>query len=199
MLLYLYSLLCFMVPGTAWLFINRKELSKCDNRIRHIIWSYIFMLYCYTAVQDAAGIGTLWDLIYYGGLNKSINLIPFKADSDRIYMLNILNILMFMPLGFLLPLIWKKYRKIIKVVFVGFFMSLSIEVCQLFCNRATDIDDIIMNTLGTIVGYICWIMFKRIFAGAGEKAIEVSKAEAMIYLFGGIIGIVLLYNCRIFC
>lgn len=198
MILYIYSLICFLLPGSFWMFGNRKKIKNLDNRIRHIAWSYVFMLYGYTAVQDAAGIGTLWDLIDNCGLQGSVNLIPFSSMSDRMYMLNVLNVFMFMPLGFLLPLIWKRYRRGIKVVFIGFFMSLTIEICQLFCNRATDVDDLIMNTLGAFVGYICWIGFSRIFKNAGSKSVEIKRGEAVFYLFGGILGLFLLYNWRFF-
>ena len=77
-------------------------------------------------------------------------------------------------------------------------MSLSIELSQLFCLRVTDIDDLTMNTLGTAVGFGCWIAFRCLFPKAGSKAIKVSSAEPLVYLFGGILGIILLYNWRIF-
>lgn len=78
-------------------------------------------------------------------------------------------------------------------------MSLSIELSQLFCLRVTDIDDLTMNTLGTAVGFGCWIAFQAAwFPKAGSKAVKVSSAEPLVYLFGGILGIILLYNWRIF-
>ena len=43
-----------------------------------------------------------------------------------------------------------------KVVMIGFFTSLSIEVTQLFGGRYTEIDDLIINTLGTLVGFIIY-------------------------------------------
>ena len=108
------------------------------------------MFYGYLAVQEAAGIGSIWDLITYGKLDNSINLIPFSSEGAMTY---ILNIIMFMPLGFLLPLIWENFRNAKKVVLMGFLMSLTIEICQLFNIRTTDIDDLMMNTLGALVGY----------------------------------------------
>lgn len=189
--LYIYSLVCFLLPGSLWLVFHRKKIADNNYRIRHIIWSYTYMFYCYMAVHDAAGIGTIWDIIRYGKLDDTINFIPFSSEGAMTYLL---NILMFMPLGFLLPLIWRDFRSLKKVVFVGFIMSLSIELCQLFCLRATDVDDLIMNTIGSLLGYGCWKLLKCIFKNAGNKCIEVSKAEPMVYLFGGILGIVFLYN-----
>ena len=117
----------------------------------------------------------------------------------RAVFLNIFgNVLAFMPFGFLLPLIWKNFRNAKKVVLMGFLMSLAIEICQLFNIRTTDIDDLLMNTLGTLVGYCCWKVFSLIFRNAGTKCVEIKKSEPVIYMFGGILGLFLLYNWRVF-
>ena len=117
----------------------------------------------------------------------------------RAVFLNIFgNVLAFMPFGFLLPLIWKNFRNAKKVVLMGFLMSLAIEICQLFNLRATDIDDLMMNTLGALVGYCCWKVFSLIFRNAGTKCMEIKKSEPVIYMFGGILGLFLLYNWRVF-
>ena len=139
-----YSFICFILPGSVWLFLNRQKIAHKRYRQRHIIWIYIYMLYCYLAVKKVAGIGTIWDLISHGKLDSTINLIPFSSEGFATY---ILNIIMFMPLGFLLPLIWRRYREMGRTVLTGFCMSLSIELSQLFCLRVTDIDDLTMNTL----------------------------------------------------
>lgn len=190
-----YSFICFILPGSVWLFLNRQKIAHKRYRQRHIIWIYIYMLYCYLTVKKVAGIGTIWDLISHGKLDSTINLIPFSSEGFATY---ILNIIMFMPLGFLLPLIWRRYREMGRTVLTGFCMSLSIELSQLFCLRVTDIDDLTMNTLGTAIGFGCWIAFRCLFPKAGRKAIKVSSAEPLVYLFGGILGIILLYNWRIF-
>ena len=157
---YIYSLVCFLLPGTVWLIWNKGMIADKAYKVRHIIWIYIYLFYGYLAVQEAAGIGTIWDLIAYGKLDNSINLIPISSEGAMTY---ILNIIMFMPFGFLLPLIWKNFRNAKKVVLMGFLMSLAIEICQLFNIRTTDIDDLLMNTLGTLVGYCCWKVFSLIF------------------------------------
>lgn len=192
---YIYSLVCFLLPGTVWLIWNKGMIADKAYKTQHIIWIYIYMFYGYLAVQEAAGIGTIWDLITYGKLDNSINLIPFSSEGAMTY---ILNIIMFMPLGFLLPLIWKNFRNAKKVVLMGFLMSLAIEICQLFNIRTTDIDDLMMNTLGTLVGYCCWKVFSLIFRNAGTKCVEMKKSEPVIYMFGGILGLFLLYNWRVF-
>lgn len=189
-----YALCCFFLPGAVWMVARRKHLGGGRQGALHIVWSLIFMLYGFMAVHLTAGIGTIWDLLAYGRLDSSINLIPLAAMDWWGYTL---NAFMFMPLGFLLPLIWKSFRQAKKTVVFGFFMSLTIEICQLFCFRATDVDDLIMNTLGAFLGYLCWKLLKLVFPKAGEKAMDLGKAEPWVYLFGGVLGIVLLYHWRL--
>ena len=62
------------------------------------------------------------------------------------------NIFIFIPVGLLISLIWNIKDK--NVVLTGFLISLSIELTQLFLKRTTDIDDLILNTLGVIIGLL---------------------------------------------
>ena len=96
---------------------------------------------------------------------SAINFIPFKTilyyllgnESFISARNNILgNIFAFSPLGFLLPVLLDKCKKEKKVFFVGLAVSLSIEVIQVvFRLGSGDIDDLILNVFGTIIGF--WI------------------------------------------
>ncbi len=80
-----------------------------------------------------------------------------------------LNIILFMPLGFLLPALWKGYRSFKATVLSGFALSLLIEILQIFTFRLTDVDDLITNTIGTVAGYYLWKMAaKRIVKQPSE-------------------------------
>ena len=63
-------------------------------------------------------------------------------------------------MGFLLPAYFERYRRWNRTIAAGFLTSLTVEAIQLFTFRATDVDDLIMNTLGTLVGFL---MAKLIF------------------------------------
>jgi glycopeptide antibiotics resistance protein len=97
-----------------------------------------------------------------------VNLIPFvnlfDYDSSRDLLLNIIgNFAMFIPTGIVTPLIYKSRNTLAKVVGVGFLMSLTIEVIQLpFAVRASDVDDLILNTAGCLVGYGIYALGKWI-------------------------------------
>ena len=79
-------------------------------------------------------------------------------------MLNLIgNTAMFLPLGIVWPAVFKKLDSHWKVITAGFGVSLTIEVLQLpFFDRATDIDDLILNTLGFLMGYGIYLLVKAI-------------------------------------
>ena len=197
MLSTIYALLCIIVPCSLYqLIICKRQNKKQENKAIHFVWVYIFLLYIYLTFS-VAGIGSIWDIGHYDTIIRleEINLLPFQSEGIMTY---VLNIIMFLPLGFLIPLIWKRYRNPLKIFMIGFGFSLSIELCQLFNRRNTDIDDLMMNTLGALVGYCCWKVFSLIFRNAGTKCMEIKKSEPVIYMFGGILGLFLLYNWRVF-
>lgn len=76
------------------------------------------------------------------------------------------NVLAFSPFGFLLPIISKKTRGIINVTLLCFELSLFIECVQL-ANRigAFDVDDLFMNTLGGLLGYVCYMIVRKLKKG----------------------------------
>ena len=91
--------------------------------------------------------------IQYIRWDPTLNLIPFQDFSTSNITGMILNAIMFAPLGFLLPLIFERYRRWGRTLAAGFLTSLTVELVQLFTFWATDVDDLIMNTLGTFVGF----------------------------------------------
>ena len=70
-----------------------------------------------------------------------------------------------MPLGFLAPILWDKYKKFKNTILLGFSISASIELLieSLFSGvgRITDIDDVICNVLGSIFGYCIYNIFLK--------------------------------------
>lgn len=99
------------------------------------------------------------------GYNCNLNLIPYidvvrhRGDYLRqIY----LNILLFVPFGFLYPIIRKE--SLLKTVIYGFLLSLSIETLQYFFSvRIADITDLINNTAGVLAGAVVYYSLIQIF------------------------------------
>ena len=83
----------------------------------------------------------------------SHNFIPLRGmltDITNSY----LNVLLFIPLGIFVPCLWPEYRSMMKTVGLGLMTSLGIEILQIFTFRATDINDVITNVAGTMIGYL---------------------------------------------
>ena len=119
----------------------------------------LFALYL-LAVCSVVGIPS----IKYIHLDSSLNLLPLLdiVDNPPGYIKNtILNIILFVPLGIFLPAVWPQYRSLRQIAAAGFGFSLSIELLQLFSWRLTDVDDLLTNTLGAVLGFylFSWLYF----------------------------------------
>ena len=108
---------------------------------------------------------TLFTYNYYV-YGKSFNLVFFDSiklmiDSGDPWLIikNVLgNVVLFFPLGFLLPVVYKPMRNFRICFVISFGTSLLIEICQYeFAERIFDVDDILLNTVGSIIG---WLIFK---------------------------------------
>ena len=118
-------------------------------------WYLIFTLYL-SGVYYVTGLPTVQFAVW----NVRCNLVPFAgmvADLKN----SLLNILLFLPLGFLLPLLWSPFRKLPKTIVFGLAMTCTIEFLQLFTFRATDVNDILTNTLGSFLGYCGFLIFLK--------------------------------------
>lgn len=105
-------------------------------------------------------------------LPPQYNLIPIKKlfIHYKGWQMNIIgNITMFIPVGIIWPVCFKKLDTPAKTILAGAGYSLCIELCQLlFYERLTDIDDLILNTIGVTIGaaiYFCIVKwnFGKIF------------------------------------
>ena len=125
---------------------------------------FIFLLYVLVLIKTI-----LFKFVTLGNLggafftaSRNCNFIPFKSIADLFKnasagqaLRNILgNILLFMPIGWLIPVATEYERE---APFFGLCISIFFEVAQLaFAMGRTDVDDIILNTLGALAGYIVY-------------------------------------------
>jgi glycopeptide antibiotics resistance protein len=90
-------------------------------------------------------------------------IIPYLEGKPSVYvaMENLLgNIFAFSPLGFLLPLLFKKCSKIKNTFLISTGISLFIEVIQvIFYLGSCDLDDLILNVLGSLIGFGIYRLF----------------------------------------
>lgn len=99
------------------------------------------------------------------------NFIPLKDIIDNIVSIRsfrgveqfVLNMIMFVPIGVLFPIVFNKKGWNLKSIFLASFsITFMMELIQFVIGRAVDIDDIIANTLGGLVGYLLYaVVVKR--------------------------------------
>lgn len=108
-----------------------------------------------------SGLQGYW-MPYFGGrtlpLVRRVNLIPF-SQGDSLF--NIIgNVVMFVPFGFLAALVWRGWTGR-RALCTGFGITVCIECWQMLVGRFFDIDDIILNTLGVLCGFLLWKGLRR--------------------------------------
>lgn len=97
-----------------------------------------------------------------------INPVPFVYLFDypelRSILLNVIgNTAMFIPIGVIWPIVYKQLDTHRKVIAAGIGFSLCVEILQLpFFDRVTDIDDLILNSLGFVTGYGLYLLVRKV-------------------------------------
>lgn len=116
---------------------------------------------------------------FYKELDGKINLIPvnkivdmfFAAYSKNALGYAIENILtkmvLFLPIGFIIPLLWR-FKTELWTVFCGFLISFILQILRLTFIKECNVDDIILNTLGTLLGYCIYLALKMTMKGPLE-------------------------------
>lgn len=103
-----------------------------------------------------------------------LNLKPliylFNYPTMKETLLNLIgNTAMFIPLGIVWPAVFRKLDTHGKVIVAGVGVSLTIEILQLpFFDRATDIDDLILNCLGYTMGYGIYLLVNRMIGAVKQ-------------------------------
>lgn len=140
----------FLFP--IFLYLHRTKFRSVHTTAA----AFTFSLYL-SAVYAMAGLPT----VGYVRFHPSFNLVPFRyLFTDRS---SLLNVFLFIPLGFFLPVLRSKFRTFFPTLLFGFGMSVFIELCQIFTLRATDVNDLMTNTAGTIIGYFCGRLLLKLF------------------------------------
>lgn len=122
------------------------------------LFNLIFILY----------IMCLFEVVTFQDINfGTSNLIPFKEIfrydiGSRLFVKNIIgNVLLFLPYGYFVSY-YLKSKKLFPTMFLTILVSITIEIVQLNIGRTFDIDDIILNTIGGILGYGIYILINKI-------------------------------------
>lgn len=178
-----FLLLGIVLIGILLIVIFRKDSSI--PKIKTSILSLAFYYYLCIMFTHIVGIPTLSEFIRLSRLgeaffNPNINVIPLSAGMGLGF---ILNIFLFIPLGFLCPLMSKTLERAGNTFFIGLGLSLFIEIVQLFTlYRATDIDDLITNVIGTMIGYLCFRLIVKLRIVKLHSSLKAVERDYTVYI-----------------
>ena len=157
------ELVDFVVLFILYIFIFYKRWKvkgKDILFINTIMYIYLSFVLYFTLMPIITSLPFVFNHSYV-----PMNLVPFidvsTGRGDFIRQV-VLNIVMTIPFGFLLPLIKNKKINLMKTILYKFLLSLGIEILQPLINgfRSSDITDLVTNILGGIIGYILYLIFK---------------------------------------
>ncbi|NLN83085.1 MAG: VanZ family protein [Firmicutes bacterium] len=146
-----------------YVFLQRWQAQgKASLFVKTIMFVYISLVLSVTLMPIVVSLPFIFSHPY-----RPMNLIPFvdyilgRGDTVRQI---VLNVIMMMPFGFLLPIV--KKQNIFSCLFWTFLFSLSIELLQPLIDgfRVADITDIITNTLGGLLGYLLYLVFRPLIS-----------------------------------
>lgn len=149
-------------------FIMRKKMPL----LRQI--AYFLFIGCVLVISTATFLDWVIICLLDGraifATEHSLNLMPFRFITETWDMgvrkqitQTIANILMFLPLGFIFPVAFKKARTFYKTTICMLLFSFLIEFVQYFIGRSADIDDLILNTSGAMLGYFLFYKLSKLF------------------------------------
>lgn len=165
----LAALLCVAVLLVTSLIFKRKNKDG-----RKFPWKKAILILLFVGYAAVVLYVTVLRSTAYG--TRFINLHLFRAWREawnsfslKNWLNVLLNVAMFLPLGILLPLMRKGFRKWYCMLPAGFCASLLIEVWQYVTGRGLfDVDDLFANTLGAVLGY-CVVMVLITLCSKKEK------------------------------
>ena len=147
-------LLYIIILVFLWISNKRRKLV-----ITKSIFELIFIIYCICVLRITGIIGMKFNLSYFSFSMLTL-YIPFVDGSIKMIFL---NFLLFVPYGFLLPIVFRECKwSYKKIIVIGFGTTIIIELLQVFAGRFSEIDDILTNGFGTLVGYIIYVSLGKI-------------------------------------
>lgn len=170
---YIFNMLPIMFISIPFFIIMRIIIYKFYLKIKVNWYHEILLLILYMLIIGLISQALTGNFSIKNVDIDNINFIPFKIlvetyqevfinNNINYFIINFLgNIIMFIPLGLIIPILFKTNSLI--VILSGFCFSLFIEISQLFLIRGTDIDDIIFNALGTFLGLLIYKLLSKKF------------------------------------
>ena len=148
---------------------KKKQETFLQGSIQSSFLVYVFMVLTLTGYfilfREIAAHGWWHRVLHRVQTKERINLHPFLMFRQfRLASTQVIgNLVMLLPLGIYIPLLFPGLSGFFRVFIICLCVSISIELMQLITSvRSTDIDDVILNTSGAVIGYILYKFLRLI-------------------------------------
>ncbi|QRN85730.1 VanZ family protein [Clostridia bacterium] len=143
--------------------------------IAWIFWIYIVLLFLLVVVKYDGSMASIIDRMDSYKLSRmnglwNLNLVPLRTITGQLKYIrqgwalkNILgNMILFVPFGIILPAAYEGCRQFWKTLSIGLASIVAIEIFQFITLLGSfDVDDIILNTIGLIIGYLMFFIYHK--------------------------------------
>lgn len=174
-----------MVLISTIIIVSFRIAYVLKNHCKFVLYEDLLLLCFIIYVLCLFQVVTFQDTVSW----SSNNFIPFREIfrydfGSRLFIKNVAgNMLLFLPFGFFVSYYLKSEKAWLPVI-LTLIASCSIEVVQMVIGRVFDIDDILLNLLGGLLGFGCYALLAKV----GRRLPDVLKSE----MFLNIIAVVLL-------
>lgn len=147
-------LVIMITTRLTYIIINKEKFSFSKECFTLFFICYILLLFQLVTSSDISS---------YGG----INYIPFTEIfrykiGSKMFILNVIgNIAIFIPFGYFISR-YLKTKRHLPIFMITIITSLCIELVQLYIGRSFDIDDILLNCIGGIIGHAFYLLLDKI-------------------------------------
>lgn len=155
---------------SAIIYVIVLVILKCFSKQKTVFYIFFTLMYIYVNLVIKYTQFPIYNdefqksILGPFSIEKNFNFVPFK---DFFHRSSLYNIIMFVPFGFLLPLVLK--TNFPKVFLAGLGFCSILECIQAivgaaagYSTRIIDVNDLICNTLGAVIGYGLFTVFRGI-------------------------------------
>jgi glycopeptide antibiotics resistance protein len=152
------AIIGLLTGAVAVYYLRRGRFSKVQSLALPILVVYVFLVFASTVFSRKPAADYSYKVIPFWSYRE---ILLGGPDADFLFWEDVFNLCMLLPEGILLTLVigrkdLQKSGLPAKVILIGFFTTLLIELLQLILKRGLfEFDDIFHNTLGVTIG--CWI------------------------------------------
>lgn len=165
-------------------FHGKKTITKTQGVVAFLLSCWLLLVVALTIASRGANYTGSFNIDFFSGYINAWN----KWSISELQLI-LFNMLMFVPLGFLLPLLWRKAERFKVTCLVSVSTTVLIEMSQLLTgNGIFEFDDLFHNSLGSLFGYFCIMAILSTIREKRVRFAPVAKVLILPCLIGMIIG-----------